>query len=208
MDNRLQINGALFLQQWDDFQVSFQGGNGITQVDNGPSADVKGIETQLQWLATDDLLISATAAFYDSELKSDYCDKDSSGNCASIKAPKGTALPITPKFKGNVVARYGFGLGGFDAYVQGSIAHSGKAASRLALDANDAIGDIEANTTADLSAGISKDNYNIDLFVQNVGNEDAALYKTSQCAESVCGVQPYGVRPQPRTFGIKFTQKF
>ena len=208
MDNRLQINGALFLQQWDDFQVSFQGGNGITQVDNGPSADVKGIETQLQWLATDDLLISATAAFYDSELKSDYCDKDSSGNCASIKAPKGTALPITPKFKGNVVARYGFGLGSFEAYVQGNVAHSGKAASRLALDANDAIGDIEANTTADLSAGISKDNYSIDLFVQNVGNEDAALYKTSQCAESVCGVQPYGVRPQPRTFGIKFTQKF
>ena len=79
---------------------------------------------------------------------------------------------------------------------------------RLALDANAIIGDIEANTTADLSAGIGKDNYTIELFVQNVGNEDAALYKTSQCAESVCGVQPYGVRPQPRTIGLKFTQKF
>ena len=208
MDNRLQFNGALFLQQWDDFQISFQGANGITQVDNGPSADVKGLETQLQWLATDDLLISATAAFYDSELKSDYVNFDAAGNITSVNAPKGTALPITPKFKGNIVARYGFGLGGFDAYVQGSVAHSGKAASRLALDAAAIIGDIEANTTADLSAGISKDNYSIDLFVQNVGNEDAALYKTSQCAESVCGVQPYGVRPQPRTFGIKFTQKF
>jgi len=208
MDNRLQFNGALFLQQWDDFQISFQGANGITQVDNGPSADVKGLETQLQWLATDDLLISATAAFYDSELKSDYVNFDAAGNITSVNAPKGTALPITPKFKGNIVARYGFGFGSFDAYVQGSVAHSGKAASRLALDANAVIGDIEANTTADLSAGISKDNYSIDLFVQNVGNEDAALYKTSQCAESVCGVQPYGVRPQPRTFGIKFTQKF
>jgi iron complex outermembrane receptor protein len=208
LNNRLQFNGALFLQSWDDFQISFQGGNGITQVDNGPSAEVKGLETQLQWLATDNLLISATAALYDSALKSDYCDKGEDGKCVSVKAPKGTALPITPKFKGNIVARYGFSLGGFDAHLQGSLAHSGKAASRLALDANDIIGDIEANTTADLSAGIAKDNYSIELFVQNVGNEDAALYKTSQCAESVCGEQPYGVRPQPRTIGLKFTQKF
>jgi outer membrane receptor protein involved in Fe transport len=208
LDNRLQFNGALFMQSWDDFQISFQGANGITQVANGPSAEVNGLETQLQWLPVDELLISATAAFYDSELKDDYSNFDAAGNVVSVNAPKGTALPITPKFKGNIVARYGFNLGGFDAHVQGSVAHAGKAASRLALDANAIIGDIEANTTADLSAGIAKDNYSVELFVQNVGNEDAALYKTAQCAESVCGVQPYGVRPQPRTFGIKFTQKF
>jgi len=208
LDNRLQFNGALFMQSWDDFQISFQGANGITQVANGPSAEVNGLETQLQWLPVDELLISATAAFYDSELKDDYANFDAAGNVVSVNAPKGTALPITPKFKGNIVARYGFNLGGFDAHVQGSVAHAGKAASRLALDANAIIGDIEANTTADLSAGIAKDNYSIDVFVQNVGNEDAALYKTAQCAESVCGVQPYGIRPQPRTFGIKFTQKF
>lgn len=199
LDNRLQFNGAIFMQSWDDFQFAFQGANGITQVDNGPSAEVNGVETQLQWLPVDDLLISATAAFYDSELKDDFLGRD---------APKGTALPITPKFKGNLVARYGFSISGFNAHVQGSIAHSGKAASRLALDANAIIGDIEANTTLDFSAGIGRDSYTLEFFVQNLSNEDAALYKTSQCAESVCGVQPYGVRPQPRTFGLKFTQKF
>jgi outer membrane receptor protein involved in Fe transport len=208
LDNRLQFNGALFMQSWDDFQIGFQGANGITQVANGPSAEVNGIETQLQWLPVDDLLISATAAFYDSELKDDYSKFDAAGNVVSVNAPKGTALPITPKFKGNLVARYGFNVGDFDAHVQGSVAHAGKAASRLALDANAIIGDIEANTTLDFSAGIARDNYTLEFFVQNLSNEDAALYKTSQCAESVCGVQPYGVRPQPRTFGLKFTQKF
>ncbi len=208
MDNRVQFNGALFMQSWDDFQIGFQGANGITQVANGPSAEVNGVETQLQWLPVDDLLISATAAFYDSELKDDYSNFDAAGNVVSVNAPKGTALPITPKFKGNLVARYGFNVGDFDAHVQGSVAHAGKAASRLALDANAIIGDIEANTTLDFSAGIAKDSYTLEFFVQNLSNEDAALYKTSQCAESVCGVQPYGVRPQPRTFGLKFTQKF
>ncbi len=208
LDNRLQFNGALFMQSWDDFQIGFQGANGITQVANGPSAEVNGVETQLQWLPVDDLLISATAAFYDSELKDDYSNFDAAGNVVSVNAPKGTALPITPKFKGNLVARYGFNVGDFDAHVQGSVAHAGKAASRLALDANAIIGDIEANTTLDFSAGIARDSYTLEFFVQNLSNEDAALYKTSQCAESVCGVQPYGVRPQPRTFGLKFTQKF
>jgi outer membrane receptor protein involved in Fe transport len=197
MDNRLQFNGALFMQSWDDFQIAFQGANGITQVANGPSAEVNGIETQLQWLPVDDLLISASAAFYDSELKDDYVD-----------APKGTPLPITPKFKGNIIARYGFTLGGFDAHVQGSLSHAGKARARLRIVDYAVIGDTESNTMADLSAGLSKDNYSLELFVQNVGNEDAVLYKTSQCADSVCGVQPYGVRPQPRTIGLKFTQKF
>ena len=198
LDNRLRFNGAIFMQSWDDFQISFQGANGITQVDNGPSAEVNGIETQVQWLPVDNLLISATAAFYDSELKDDYVD-----------APKGTPLPITPKFKGNIIARYGFTLGGFDAHVQGSLSHAGKARARLRIVDYAVIGDTESNTMADLSAGLSKDNYSLELFVQNVGNEDAVLYKTSQCADSVCGgVQPYGVRPQPRTFGLKFTQKF
>ena len=203
MDNRLQFNGALFMQNWDDFQISFQGANGITQVDNGPSARVNGIETQLQWLPTDNLLISASAAFYDSELKNDYKNND-----GTINAPKGTTLPITPKFKGNLVARYGFNLGSFDAHVQGALTHAGKSRARLRLSDYAVIGDSEANTMVDLSAGLSKDNYSLELFVQNAGNEDAVLYKTAQCADSVCGVQAYGIRPQPRTIGLKFTQKF
>jgi iron complex outermembrane receptor protein len=208
LNNRLQFNGALFLQQWDDFQIAFQGANGITQVANGPSAEVSGLETQLQWLASDALMISATASFYSSELKSDYAIFNAAGQVTSINAPKGTSLPITPEFKGNVVARYSFTMGDYDAHVQGSVSHSGKAPARLSLADNAIIGDIPANTMADLSAGVSKDNYTVEVFVQNLTNEDSALYKTAQCVESVCGVQPYGVRPQPRTVGLKFTQKF
>jgi outer membrane receptor protein involved in Fe transport len=96
----LQFNGALFLEQWDRFQISFQGANGITQVANGPSAEVKGAELQVLWLATEKLMLSASAARYDSELKDVYADRDAAGNITNVIAPKGTALPITPKFKG------------------------------------------------------------------------------------------------------------
>ena len=73
-DNRLQFNGAVFLEEWDDIQVSFQGENGITQVDNGPAAEVIGTEVQLDWLVTDAFRLGISAAYYDSELKDDYCN--------------------------------------------------------------------------------------------------------------------------------------
>jgi len=205
----LQFNGALFLQKWKDFQIGFQGANGITQVDNGPSAEVKGAEIQLMWLASENLLISTSTAFYKSKLKSDYSNFDAAGNVVDVNAPAGTRLPITPKFKGSLLARYKFNVGDYEGHVQGSLAHSGSAASRLNIADNAVVGDIEANTTLDVSTGVERGNYSLELFVQNLTNENASLYKTAQCTDQVCGgVQSYGVRPHPRTIGIKFNQKF
>jgi len=208
LDRRLQFNGALFIQKWRDFQIGFQGANGITQVDNGPSAEVKGAEIQTMWLATDSLLVSSSMAFYKSKLLSDYSNFNAAGQVTSVNAPAGTSLPITPKFKGSLVARYKFNIGEYDAHLQASVAHAGSAASRLKIADNAIIGDIEANTTVDLGAGVEKGNYTLELFIQNLSNEDAAQYKTAECTESVCGVQAYGVRPRPRTIGVKFSQKF
>lgn len=206
LDNTLQFNGAVFYEQWDDFQVSFVGANAITQVANGPTADVLGTELQMLWLATDGLRITAAAAFYDSELKDDYCPACNADG--SPWAPAGTRLPITAKFKGNLVARYTFAVGDFDAHLQGAISHEGKRGSDLNQADNAIRGDVPANTIVDLSAGIQKESYALELFVRNAFDEDAPLYLTSQCATGTCGTQNYGVRAQPRTIGLKFSQEF
>lgn len=203
LNRRLQFNGAAFIQKWNDFQVSFQGANGITQVDNGPSAEVKGLELQGTWLPTDSLMLTMSTAFYDSELKDDY-----DGGAANGGASAGDPLPITPRFKGSLVARYSFPLAGFDAHVQGAITHSGSAPSEIRRDDNDIVGDIPASTLVDLAAGITNDKYSVELYVMNVTSEDAPLYKTLQCTVSVCGAQGLGGRARPTTVGIKFSQKF
>ncbi len=208
MNRRLQFNGAVFLEEWDDFQVSFTGANGITQVANGPSAEILGTEMQLLWLATDKLMLSAAAAYYDSELKDDFANFDAAGNVTGISAPAGTSLPVTPDFKGNLVARYTFDLGQFEAHLQGAYAYTGSRSSSLDLADNAITGDIPSSSTLDLSAGIRNDKYAVDLFVQNATDEDAVVYKTSNCATNVCGYQTYGVRHRPRTIGIKFSQDF
>ncbi len=203
-DNRVQFNGAVFHQSWDDIQVSFTGDNAITAVNNGPTAEVLGLEATLLWLATDNLRISSSLAFYDSELKDDYCNF-SGTTCTEVLAPAGTKLPVTADFKGNVVARYFFTLGNFDAHLQGALAHEGERGSDLDQAANAIRGDVPAYTTLDLSAGLKKDDWGIDLFVKNATGEDAALFKTAQCVVETCQ-QNYGVRVQPMTIGLKFTK--
>jgi hypothetical protein len=199
------LNGAIFLEDWDDIQVSFQGANGITQVANGGKAQVKGIEAQLDWLPTDNLRLGLAVAYYDSELKKDFCDLDNDDfdqdgditECAFdedtgevlIKAPKGTALPLTPEFKGNLIARYSFPMGGFNAYTQGTFNYQTDASSELELADNAAYGDIPSSTFINLAFGTEWDKNTVELFISNVTGEDAPLGVTSECTPQVCGVQ-------------------
>lgn len=208
LNNSLQFNGAVFLETWDDFQVSFTGANAITQVDNGPTAEVKGFEGQLLWLPTENLRLSAAFALYDTKLKEDYANFDANGNVTAILAPKGTKLPTTADAKWNVIARYNYEVGSFDGHLQGSVAYEGSRSSDMNVADNAIRGDVPSNTIVDASAGFGRDSWIVELYIRNLANEDAPLYLTSQCATGTCGTQNYGVRVRPRTIGLKFSQRF
>jgi outer membrane receptor protein involved in Fe transport len=199
LDNTLQFNGAVFFEEWEDFQVSFAGDNGITQVDNGPTAEVIGTELQGMWAPIDGLTFSASVAYYDSELQDDY-----DGGAAK----KGDPLPLTPDFKGNLVARYEFPLGNFEANLQGAAMFESSRPSQLARADNDLMGDLPSRSVFDLSGGIGKDSWTLEMFISNITNEDAPIGISAECATDVCGYQNYGIRTVPRTIGIKFSQEF
>lgn len=236
MDNRLTFNGAVFRQEWEDFQFSILGANGLTEVKNANQARINGAEMELNWAATYNLNISGGAAFYDAKLTANYCGAvlPSTGEiitdcpAGSViegiefpdgpEAPSGTRLPVTPEFKGNLTARYNFEIGGFQAYVQGSAVHVGDRTSDLRIRERGILGDLPSYTTADFSAGITKDSWSLDVFVSNAFDERAVISRFAQCGETVCGAsgvveeypngQIYTVTNQPRTFGIRFSQKF
>ena len=223
-DDRFQFNGAIFLDEWDDIQIAFQGENGITQVDNGPDAEIAGAEVTFDWLPTESFRLGASLAYYDTELKQDYCGTDSSDGDGDldfdeclvdpdtlepiIDAPKGTALPLTPEFKGTLVGRYSFPTGGWDSYVQGSLSYQTSAAATLTIAENDILGDIPSSTFLDLAYGLGNDKYNFEIFLSNATDEDAPLTVASDCATGVCGRQAWGVMRRPRTVGIRFSQEF
>jgi outer membrane receptor protein involved in Fe transport len=61
--------------------------------------------------------------------------------------------------------------------------------------------------TLDLSTGIARNSYYLDLFLTNVFDERGQLFRFNQCA-SCCIVANYAVPTQPRTIALRFSQKF
>src|SRR3990167_4282731 len=120
-DRSLRWNGAVYLERWDDFQFSILGANGLTEIKNAAQARIRGIETDIIWRPTEGLTISGGGAWTEAELTANYCGFTTPTGtpvtkCATPQAPKGTELPVTPRFKGNLTVRYEFMLGEVDAH--------------------------------------------------------------------------------------------
>jgi iron complex outermembrane recepter protein len=225
-DNRLRVNGAVFSQEWDDFQFSLLGANGLTEINNAGAAQIDGIEMDVSWAVTDQLGISAGFAYLDSELSENYCGfvnangkPETRSNCPSVdddgnpttappEARKGTKLPVTPDLKANATVRYKFPVATFDSYVQGVVVYADERRADLRDAENAIIGNMPAYTVADFAAGFGKDGWNVEFFVANAFDELAQVSRFAQCAESVCGSEVYVVPQRPRTFGVKFSQEF
>jgi len=213
LDRRLNFNGAVFEQRWKDFQFAILGQNGLTEIKNANQARIRGIEADLSWAASYNLMLSGGVAMYDAELSENYCGfTDANGNpetdCAAPEAPSGTRLPITAKFKGNLTARYAFDVGQYEAHVQGVVLHEGDRSTDLRIAQNNILGELDAYTMFDFTAGFGLGNWDVDFYVKNVFDERAQQSRFTQCAEAVCGDQAYTVVSRPRTFGVRFSQEF
>jgi outer membrane receptor protein involved in Fe transport len=205
-DDHLRFNGAVFQEDWKDFQFAYLGSNGFTIINNVGQARIKGIETSLEYAASQGLSLSTAVAYYDAKLKQDYC-KDPTDCAGTLQAPSGTQLPVTPKFKGNATARYKFGAASHRAFVQGTVIYQGDSNSDLRPAINALIGKVPAFTTVDASTGIELGKGNLELFITNLLDERGQLGRFTECAPETC-TTVYAQPTQPRTIGLKWGQKF
>lgn len=220
----LTFNGAIYDEEWNNFQFSFLSTNSFTIVQNAPSAQVLGIESSVDWRATDHLTLSANGAYNDGKLTKDFCGDDQttgapikSCNLAtdSQMAPKGTQLPYTPTFKGSITARYNFELADWAAHVQGSLLYQNKNYVGLRYQDNQELGSIPSYTTADFAVGAERGAMSLELYVKNAFDTHGQLNRWTPCTISVCTSAIPGtpealyITPiQPLTVGLKFGQKF
>lgn len=212
-DNALSWNGAVFQEDWKDFQFSYLGANGLTEIRNAGQARIRGLETDLRWAATYNLAVTAGAAFYDAKLTENYCgtlraDGSPETDCAIPQAPAGSRLPVTARFKGNLTARYTRDMWGGEAFAQAALVYQGSRKVDLRTIPAETFGDLHAYTLTDLSVGYRRDNWSIDLFLKNAFDERAELARFAECKVETCGAEPYTVVAQPRTFGVRFSQDF
>jgi iron complex outermembrane receptor protein len=203
MGNRLRWNGAIFYEKWDDFQFSFLGANGLTEIRNAGKAKMKGVESDISWLVAEGFTLQGAAAYTDAELDEDYVPDPS----APPEALKGTSLPVTAKFKGNLTARYEWMIGDMDAHLQGSVVHTGSAYPDLRISDRAVIGKLPSSTTFDFSFGVNKDSWRVEAFAKNLFDDDGQNDRFVQCATAVC-TRVYTIPIRPRTIGVKFGQSF
>jgi outer membrane receptor protein involved in Fe transport len=213
LENRIRWNGAAFIEDWKNFQFSILGANGLTEIKNANQARIKGLESDVTLAVTHGFVINGSAAYTDAKLTANYCGvTDASGNpittCATPQAPDGTVLPVTPKFKANLTARYDFDIGPYESYLQASAVHQTGNWTDLRLDERGIIGRQASYTLVDVSGGVTRDDWSMLVYIKNITDKRASLGRYAECAESVCGAQTYITPNQPRTVGLKVGRKF
>ncbi len=72
-NGEIRWNGALFWENWTDFQFSFLGPNSLTEIANAASATVRGLETDVSWAITPNWTLSGAGSFINSELTKSVC---------------------------------------------------------------------------------------------------------------------------------------
>lgn len=217
-------NGAIFHQEWQKFQFSFLGENSLTVVQNGRDARINGIETDVSY-ANGGLTLNMAAAYTDAKTKQNICRvaADDTPNCDMIlvaddpgtpeneeerdfiTAPKGTRLPVTPKFKITATARYAWNMGPGRAHVQAGVVHQTSAKSALKTEDQALTGTLPSYTLVDLFAGYAWSRYNVEFFATNLFDSRNQLSRGVVCG--LCSNIRI-VPGRPQTFGLRAGVKF
>jgi outer membrane receptor protein involved in Fe transport len=232
-DNTLRFNGAVYREDWTNFQFSFLGLNSFTEIHNAGAARIWGAESDVVWQPVDGLTVSGAATYTDAYLTKDYCGIVDVTVCPNTlpdplfdpnppNAPKGTALPTTPKYKTNWTARYEWPLDELRAHVQGSLTYQSSSWPDLRIEAPNpvfgntsppvpirgALGLQRPFTTVDFTAGVETDLWHLDLSIINAFDERADLYRYAECTVQSCSGEPYIATNRPRTIGLRFGMNF
>jgi iron complex outermembrane recepter protein len=223
LGNTVRWNGAIFQEDWKNFQFSFLGPNSLNIIENGGNARIRGLESNLEWAVTRGLNLSANFTLLDPVITQNYCGVAGETDCSSLQtselylpggvwngplAPKGTNLPVTPKFKGNLTARYTFtGVGDWLPFAQVSAVYQTQVSPSLRADWTQIEGMVPAYGLLDLAAGVTRDTFSLQLYVTNLADRRAELSRFTETTPTV-DPQVYVVPVQPRTIGVTLSQKF
>jgi outer membrane receptor protein involved in Fe transport len=215
LEHTVRFNGAIFFEKWKDVQLGVSGENGITDIVNVGNAQVKGAESDLNWLLFDHLNLTVSGTYVNALTTTPFCGENATytailSTCATPAAPSGSRLPVTPELKANAIARYQFDLEDYKLFAQVAVVHQSSSNSYLETYQEGPTGPAPAFTSGDLAFGVAKGSWTAQFYVDNVSDERGELTRNAQCAagNGYCFTN-YRVYPiRPRLIGIKFGEKF
>ena len=213
LDRHLLLNGAVYQEKWTNVQTQFfdpqQGLGNLTFNTNGPDYKVKGIEIQLVSRPVRGLSISGAAAWNSSEetnspalnINNPYSPGFGQAvpNVPNPYGAPGSRLAMSPAFEGNLRVRYEWNLNSYGAFCQVGGSHIGETISQTG---NVSPFVMPGYTTYDASAGIAKGDWSVELYAQNLSNNLASVYTSSNQFVVT------GTTLRPRVLALKFGYRF
>jgi outer membrane receptor protein involved in Fe transport len=196
-DGRMRWNGAAYFMDWDDIQYTiyeFALSACCGNVYNLSTAEILGAETDITYLLSENWLISAAVAYNDGETTDDFILAT-----GKLSVPKGTVLPNVPEWKGNILARYEFNLSDMPAYAQLAWSYTGSSWSEIRPDQRFKQ---DSYSIANFRTGLNNGSWGVDLYINNLTNEDAQIYVQPR------NYEPTTVVNRPRNFGLKFWKRY
>ena len=197
LNNRLSINAAVFYVKWNNIQQGvYLPTCAYTYNANAGDATSKGVEFEIRAKPMPGLTLGASGGYVKAELSNDKGLQN-----GIVGAVAGAPIQGVPKYNAAVNARYNFALfGDKSAFVMGGMQWVG--ASKGSLDPGQTDYQRPAYRTADFSAGMAFDRYDLSVFVKNAFDTDTVI-QHPQVASIV-----QGYRVAPRSIGMGLAAKF
>jgi outer membrane receptor protein involved in Fe transport len=221
-DGQLQFNGAVYKEVWENVQTGIfapqLGLGNLTVGLNGPEYEVEGIEMQFIARPIDPLTLQGSASYNETELTNSPTltvnnpDNPNFGDPITEALVGGNLTPITnvfgvegselansPELQANARARYDFQVGEYDAYWQLGFVYQDETQSSATV-VNQF--EIDSWTQWDGSFGLSKDQWSLEVFAQNLADEDGPIYKSA--SQFIVAEVPM----RPRTISLRIGYNF
>jgi outer membrane receptor protein involved in Fe transport len=213
LNHRLQIDGALYQEDWKNAQIEFfdpQGGLGNIQfATNGPNYQVRGGELQIIARITDGLTVQGSSSYNNSkQTNSPYLINNNPLSptfgqpITAVSNPYGAVgspLANSPLLQWNLRVRDEIPFGDYKGFWQVGAQHIGDSVSATG---NVIAYDQPAYTTYDAALGVSKDAWNVQLIGQNLTSVNASAgTNAGQFVQTETVIRP-------RIAGIKFGYRF
>jgi len=231
-DHRLQFNGAIYQETWDNVQVAFFDPGVLGNVGfgaNGPNYRIRGLETSIIAAVLPGLTVQGSASFNHSEqTNSPFLianNPDLLANPTSAAefgkpilsvnnpyGPVGGPSANSPPTQWNIRARYAWTMLDYNAFVQFGATHTSHSYTQSSSNPSFADGDNVSTTLLrfenppitqfDASAGVARDSWSVDLYADNLTNVIKSTFTSTNQFVLAETIT------RPRVLGIRIGYKF
>lgn len=168
-DNRLQLNGAAFIYNWEDLQlfdiIPGTGGN-IPALLNVPETDLVGFELDAKFAITDNWFLQGAVGYVDTEVT------NVDGLPALANVEVGNEISNTPDLTANVLANYTTSLGSGELSLTGSWRYASEYFYTFSQDTNRDTAPSQNYINADATYSFGKDlQHSVRVFGNNLTEE-------------------------------------